>query len=121
MKPLKFDIDIYQGDTFSMFLRVRALDANGDPSDYIDLTGSTAKAQIRTDVADLDADPDAEFTCTIGNQSTVPGSLFVELSPAQTAALTANGVYDVQITHADGRVRTYLQGIVTVIKEVTRL
>jgi hypothetical protein len=119
MKPPTFNIEIYQGDTFSMFLRIRALDANGDPGNYLDLTGSTAKAQVRANAA---ADPpDAEFTCTLGNQSTVPGSLFVELSPAQTAALTGNGVYDVQITHADGRIRTYLAGTTTLIKEVTRV
>lgn len=120
MKPLKFDIEVYQGDTFSMFMRIRALDANGDPASYIDLTGSTPKAQIRSNVADIDAAPDAEFTCTLGNQGTVPGSLFVELTDVQTAALTGNGVYDVEILHANGVRRTYLQGTVTLIKEVTR-
>ena len=119
MKPPTFNIEIYQGDTFSMFMRLRALDSNGDPGDYIDLTGSTAKAQIRANAAAVDP-PDAEFTCTLGNQGTVPGSLFVELTHTQTAALTGNGVYDVQVTHADGRIRTYLAGTTTLIKEITR-
>lgn len=101
-----------------MFLRVRALDENGDPAGYINLTGTTPKAQMRA-IAGAN-DVDAEFTCTIGNQALVPGSLFVELDHVQTAALGANGVYDVQVTHIDGRVVTYLAGTVTVIKEVTR-
>lgn len=119
MKPATHNIEIYRGDTYTKFLRIRAKDENGDPGPYVDLTGSTPKAQIR--LTEDDPDVAAEFTAVLGNQTTFPGSVHLSLTDTQTRGLDAvNHVWDMEITHADTSVRTYLKGSVTVLKEVTR-
>ena len=119
MKPATHNIEIYKGDTYTKFIRIRSKDENGDPGPYVDLTGATPKAQIRLNEDDTEVK--AEFTATLGNQTTFPGSINLLLTATQTRALTAvNHVWDMEVTHADGSVRTYLKGSVTVIKEVTR-
>lgn len=121
MKPATQNIEIYKGDDFSIFFRIREKLANGDPGNYVDLTGAVGKAQIRQNEDSTTVD--AEFTVTIGDQVQTPGAVLCELSSIQTGALsiTSPGKWDVQLTHADGKVRTYLAGTVTLIKEVTRV
>jgi hypothetical protein len=115
--PGTYDIQIYQGDTFRVFFRLR--DEGGT---YIDLTGQIAKAQIRSNT---DAPTVlAEFSTSIPDQSVLAnrGSVLLTLTSAQTSALTTGGVWDVQLqVTATGEVNTYLRGTVTVVKEVTRV
>ena len=119
MKPATHNIEIYRGDTYTKFIRIRSKDENGDPGPYVDLTGGTPKAQIRLNEDAVDVE--AEFTATLGNQTTFPGSIHLSLTPTQTRGLDpVNHVWDMEVTHADSSVRTYLKGSVTVIKEVTR-
>ncbi|MNJ76446.1 hypothetical protein D3C77_737290 [compost metagenome] len=48
------------------------------------------------------------------------GTITRTLSAAQTAALTwTEGVYDLEVQFPDGTVQRYLQGTVTVSREVT--
>jgi hypothetical protein len=120
MKPADYNIEIYKGDTYELFVRVRERLANGDPGDYLDLTGATGKAQVRAS----EASPTvvAEFTVTLGNQTLTPGAVLLSLSSAETTAmvLASAGRWDFQITFADGKVRTLLRGTATLILEVTR-
>lgn len=119
MKPAPQDIELYRGDKFTCFFRVRAQNSDGTAGDYVDLTGYVPKAQIR-------ADPDAvavlaEFGAVLGDQSLFPGSVLLTLLSAQTTSLTlptGGGVWDAQITLA-GEPRTVLAGKVTMIKDVT--
>lgn len=72
MIPASSDLTIYQGDSFSVLFRVRASVFNAEtqtysPGDYVDLTGATAKSQIRATAAS--ATVVEEFTPTIGAQS----------------------------------------------------
>ena len=84
----------------------------------VDLTGVTARMQIRAGVGgalllELTTEND-------GLAITGPGTLTRTMSAAQTAALTwADGVYDLEVEYADGTVQRYLQGAVTVSREVT--
>lgn len=121
MKPATLNIEIFKGDTYTLFFRVREKLADGSLGDYIDLTGATAKSQIRQ--SEDSSTVLGEFTATIGDQVATPGSVLLTLTAAETTALalTQNGVWDVQITYADGKVRTYLKGTVTLLKEVTRV
>lgn len=116
MLPVNRNLTIYKGDTFDFTFKLRTKGAFGAPGDYVDLTGATAKAQIRASQDDTTVM--AEFTCSTGDDT---GSVSLQLSPTQTAALTGNGVWDVQITFADGAIKTYLAGTTTVVKEVTRV
>jgi hypothetical protein len=124
VKPATHDIEVYRGDTYELFVRIRTrvyVEGVGwTPGPYKDLTGYTGTAQIRTteDAADP---PAATFTVTIANQVTTLGGVLVRLTPAQTAALViSSGVWDMQLS--DGTdVWTYVKGNVTVSKDVSRV
>jgi len=84
----------------------------------VDLTGATARMQIRAGIGgalllELTTEND-------GLAITGPGTLTRTMSAAQTAALAwTEAVYDLEIQYADGTVQRYLQGAVTVSREVT--
>lgn len=84
----------------------------------VDLTGATARMQIR---AGLGGAVLLELTTENGGLAiTGPGTITRTLSATQTAALTwTDGVYDLEVEYADGTVQRYLQGAVTVSREVT--
>lgn len=85
----------------------------------VDLTGATARMQIR---AGLGGAVLLELTTENGGLAiTGPGTLTRTLSATETAALTwTDGVYDLEVEYADGTVQRYLQGAVTVSREVTK-
>lgn len=115
--PAQKNITIYQGDTYELIFRLK--DTNGD---YVNLTGCTAKSQIRATAST--GTVAAEFTATILTQSGATlGGVSLTLSAATTGALslTTPGVWDVQLTWPDNTVRTYLAGTVTLTREVTRV
>lgn len=114
MLPVNKNLTIYRGDSFDFDFRLREKNPDGTPGDYLDLTGATPKAQVRT--SNDETSVAAEFTCSLGPEA---GQVHLELSPEQTATL-GNGVWDVQIQFADGKIRTYLTGSVATVKEVTR-
>ena len=119
MLPVVRNIEIYQGDTFEIFFRLRVLNPDESPGAYIDLTGCTPKAQIRT-APGASGSPLAEFDASLGNQATYPGSVLLELDAADSAGLSVNGAWDCQLTLPSGKIRTYVAGTVTLIKEVTK-
>jgi len=84
----------------------------------VDLTGAKARMQVRHQVGGAVL---LELTTEDGGlEITSPGTLVRTLSAAQTAALTwTDGVYDLEVEYADGTVQRYLQGVVTVSREVT--
>ena len=109
-----YDITINQGATYQL---VVTWNVSGSP---VDLTGYTAALQARYNV-----DASTTFiSLTSGSGLTLGGALgtiTVDLTAAQTAALTCfYGVYDLELTAPDGTVTRLLQGTVTVSKEVTR-
>ncbi len=107
-------------------LEINALSAFGlNPSDGqliykppVDLTGATARMQIRAGVGGALL---LELNTENGGLAiTGPGTLTRTMSAAQTAALTwTEAVYDLEVEYADGTVQRYLQGAVTVSREVT--
>lgn len=115
MKPGTLDLEVYRGDSFELFGRIRTTTAGS----YLDLTGWVGIAQIRSDP---DSDSVIEsFSVTLGNQSTAPGSVFVRLTAAQTSDLAfTSAQWDLQFTLPDGTVRTYLKGKVTLNKDISR-
>jgi len=107
-------------------LEINALSAFGlNPSDGqliykppVDLAGATARMQIRAGVGGALL---LELNTENGGLAiTGPGTLTRTLSATETAALTwTDGVYDLEVEYADGTVQRYLQGVVTVSREVT--
>ena len=110
--PARADIGIYQGDDWGAFVTV--LDAAGMNKD---LTGYTAVAQVRRQVADKDPLIVAELTIAI--QTAAP-QISLSLTHDQTAPLSESYVWDLELTAPDGIVTTILAGAVRVIPEVTR-
>ena len=107
MQPAILPLDVYRGD--SSKLRLQFWDDGNNP---VDLTGVTAKSQIRdrpagTIIIDLD--------CVI----TLPNIVDVTLTAANSQQLPPGGVWDLQLTYASGDVRTPIAGPVTVTPDVT--
>jgi hypothetical protein len=110
------DLTIYQGATFRQ--RFRWL-AGGVP---VDLTGCTARMQVREDA---DA-PDVLLELTTENDGITlgddEGTVDLFVSDEDTAAIDWDGgAWDLEIAHPGGDVTRLLMGSVVVSKEVTRV
>lgn len=116
--PAVYDLSIYQGDTFTLKVRLRTVNPDHTLGAYINLAGAALRAQVRGSAADASF---TEFTITADDQTVNTGGATLELSSAQTTALTpGNEVWDLQLTDAAGKVRTLLRGNVTLTGQVTR-
>ncbi|MCY1167132.1 hypothetical protein D9M73_70890 [compost metagenome] len=114
--PGAYALTIYQGATFQ--LRVIWQDSNRVP---IDLTGYTARMQIRERLA---------ATTTLANMTTenggitlggAAGTIDLLLTAVETAAISAiRGVYDLELVSPTGVVSKVLADEVDFVKEVTR-
>ena len=114
--PAKLKFIIIQGATF----RKRLAWLNPDRSP-IDLTGCTARMQVRADVGSpvvLLALTTEDGGITLGGST---GSVALYASDVTTAALNwEEGVFDIEIAHANGDVTRLAQGGISVSPEVTR-
>jgi len=105
--PTRWDIAIYQGDTFDVVVNFK--DANGAG---IDLTGFTALIQFKSSVGTVVATPTTEL-----NYDGVLGALRIFL---ETDTLTAGDyTYDLQLNSPDGKKRTFIGGVVTVTSDIS--
>lgn len=109
-----YNFTIEQGATFSRTIVVK----NPDNTLY-DLTGYTARMQIRRDIASTEV----MSTLTTENGKIGlggdNGEISLNLSATDTAAITRNGVYDLEIV-SGATVFRLLRGAVTLNPEVTR-
>lgn len=86
----------------------------------VDLTGATARMQIRDKLGGTLL---LELSTVNGGLAiTGPGTIERTLSATDSAGITwLGGVYDLEVTYADGTVHRYFEGPVTVSLEVTRV
>ena len=116
MSAGKHDFIIEQGATFSKVLTWK--DSTGTP---INLTGYSARMQVRSSVEA--ASTIIELT-TVNSRITlggVAGTITLNISAADTTALTAeSGVYDLELVSGANVVTRLLEGNVIISKEVTR-
>ncbi len=138
-KPAKLKLTIYQGATFRKRLRWSAypypveriggvlINKNtglpADPADLqpVDLTGCTARMQVRAEVES----PTALLTLTTENGGITLGGAtgVVDLLSAEseTAAMTWDGgLWDLEVVHPGGDVTRLAEGSISVSPEVTR-
>lgn len=117
MTPGNLDLVIYQGATFKKVVRL----TDSTPA-AIDLTGATARMQIRAALADETAL--IELTEANGRALVTDaenGKITLLITAEDTAALDfTKGVYDMEIEYSDGTVDRVLEGKVKLSKEVTR-
>lgn len=118
MLPATENLSLYRGDSVRLERRLRSVDAEGVSGDYFDLTGCTPKAQIRATAAS--ADVLIEFDAELTDQTTTPGGVVLSIDAGLTGSLADKTLWDFQLTHPDGAVRTYLSGDVTAKGQVTR-
>lgn len=113
--PGKYNLTIYQGETFGFSIIWK--DAEGVP---IDLTGYSARMQIRYDGVNGDIAADLSTTnggIEIDNEA---HTITVYISATDTASMLAkSGVYDLEMVLGDVVTRL-LEGKVKIIPEVTR-
>lgn len=108
------NLSIVRGDDFRVII---TLSTDGVP---FDLTDYTAEAQIRPTTA-VSAPLTAEFVVEI-DPDPETGIITLTLDHDTTAALTTNGVWDMQIVGPapDEWVTTVVSGAVTIVPDVTR-
>ena len=119
MPAAKLNLTIEQGATWRHSLSLKA--GTGAQAPALDLTGYTARMQLRTE---LDA-PDVllELTTTNTRITITPleGRIDLLVSATDTTALEFDrAVYDLEMESAGGEVTRVLTGLVTLSRQVTR-
>lgn len=120
MQPANLDLTIYKGSTYSKLIQWKT----GEPATPVDLTGCTARMQVRkraNDTEVLDVLTTENGKLTIYNPS--EGRIRIDISAAQSAAYTfTTGVYDLEIVYPAPSTTVYriMQGCFSAIPEVTR-
>ena len=119
INPAKINLVIYQGATFDKTYQWQ--DANRNP---MDLTGFTARLQVRSRVDDdtillgLNTEGTIDKRIVLGGTE---GTYQLVLSAVNTSALDwGSGVYDMELISPTGVVRRIMEGVVKVHRNVTR-
>jgi len=111
MTPGKYPLSLYRGDSYSWSF---VLWTDTDKTLPADLTGVTAKAQIR------DRPGGTKEIITLACEVVMPNTVAMILDAASSARLaTTAAVWDLQLTYESGEVATILAGAVTVTADVT--
>jgi hypothetical protein len=110
-----YNINCEQGSTFTRTFTIQNPDGTNYP-----LSGFQARMHIRRDYDSTTT----MFTATTENgcisiEPTV-GEIVVDLTATQTATITRDGVYDLEIYSGDGLVYKVVKGLFRLDKEVTR-
>lgn len=117
MTPFKVKLTIYQGATF----RWSATLKSGSPAVVTDLTGYTARMQVRADITSAEALLDLTTEnggIVLGDAA---GTIDLFVSAADTTAIDwTDGVYDLELIAPNGDVIRRIYGTVSVSPEVTR-
>ncbi len=110
-----YNLVIEKGATFE-----RTITWKDDAGNPVDLTGYTARMQIRETVT---ADPPV-VSLTVGSGITLggaAGTIQIVIDATTTAGIAASqGVYDLELEDGSGKVTRLLAGSVTFLEEVTR-
>lgn len=119
MPAHKVKLEIDQGATFDK--KFTWLTGTPRNAVAVDLTGCTARAQVR---ADIDS-PDVLLQLTTENGRIVLGGVTGEIRLHIDAVTTAaidweSGVYDLEVVFANGTVVRRMAGSVVVSREITR-
>lgn len=104
-----------RGDTFDRSFQFQTTDASGQPVGPIDFgTGATARMVIKEcyDDAEVAGAVLLEWTSANGDLGVVPASGQIDFAgPAADMNPTwSRAVYDIEVTHGTGAVKTYMSG-----------
>jgi hypothetical protein len=118
MAAFKVPFKILQGETYNEVSTWKT----GAPAVAVDLTGCTARLQVRSDIDS----PVVLLELTTENGGIELGGVLGTVRRVVTATATAAfawtaGVYDLEVVFANGTVRRLMAGPTSVSKEVTRV
>ena len=121
-----YNITVEQGSTFVRLLSIEQPDIANDPTGEtfipFDLTGYTARMQIRRTIESDTAM--ISLTTENGGIDVIPETAVNEIklliTAANTATLATSGVYDLEIIDNLGNVSKVVRGNMTLIPEVTK-
>lgn len=108
-QPAKYDLKLYRGDSYEWRFQLWENLARTAPAD---LAGATVLAEFRDRPNGAVV---VEFACTI----TEPNLIDVVMDKEQWADAPKSGSWDLEVTFADGRRRTVVNGKVAVTADVT--
>ena len=126
MRAGKYDITCEQGATFIRTLAVLQPDLENDPTgetfEIMDLTGYTARMQVRRTLEDLAklfelTTENGSLDVTFQDQSNI---IRIYLPAEVTASVDTSGVYDLELVNQGGEVSRLVEGKFIVVPEVTR-
>lgn len=116
MSAANYDFEIEQGATL-----VKPIVWKDSAGTAINLTGYSAKMQIRKSAASDEVLLELSTTNGRITLGTTNGTITLIFSPATTSALTwSRGKYDLELTSGSGDVTRLLEGEITVSKEITK-
>lgn len=116
MAAATYNFEIEQGATLTKPFVYKT-----STSTAINITGYTARMQVRSSVKSADVLLELNTENTRIVLGGISGTITLQLTAAVTAAITwTKGVYDLELISAGGIVTRLLQGEITVSKEVTR-
>lgn len=118
MQPATLDLTIYKGSTFVKSIQWKT----GDPAVAVDLSGCTARMQVRKSPCDSVI---LESLTTQNNKIVITeplnGKLEIRISAETSSAYTfVDGVYDLELVFPTGTVTRIIEGNFTASPEVTR-
>lgn len=118
MQPAHIDLDVYKGSTFVKIIQWKT----GTPPVAVNLTGCTARMQIRRAVNDITAlDTLTTENGKLQIHEPLEGKFKIIIPAAtSTAYIFTSSVYDLEIVFTDGTVTRVIEGCLTAAPEVTR-
>lgn len=118
MQPANINLTIYKGSTFSKSFQWKT----GLPSLAVNLTGCTARMQVRKSINDstiLDSLTTENSRIIITEP--LNGKFLIKVPAATSTAYTFNGaLYDIEIVFPDLTVVRVIEGCYEAVPEVTR-
>jgi hypothetical protein len=118
MQPAHIDLEVYKGSTFVKVIQWKT----GEPATAVNLTGCTARMQIRKSVNDsviLDTLTTENFKLQIHDPLNGKFKIIIHAN-VSTAYTFVSAVYDLEIVFPDGTVIRVIEGCLNAIPEVTR-
>lgn len=111
MPVTKVDLQVYQGADYAATVTVEYIDGTA-----VDLTGWSAKAQLRNGSADCNPEIIHEITTTIS----LPDQVILSIPHYATSTLKGRYAWDLDLTSPDDAIVTVLAGNANVTAEITR-
>jgi hypothetical protein len=118
MQPAHIDLEIYKGSTFVKILQWKT----GSPALAVNLTGCTARMQIRKSVNDRTIlDTLTTENSRLQIHEPLNGKFKITI-PANTSTAYSftSAVYDLELIFTDGTVTRVIEGCISAVPEVTR-